>query len=119
VHNVVAIQGIVRLVKSSEREPAVARVEVAQQAWKTARRNEDKKLIISALASIPSSASADVLKPFLAESNFKTEACLAAVSLAEALVRTDKPAAKALAQAVKDANPSAEVARKADAVLKK
>jgi hypothetical protein len=60
VQNVVAIQGIARLVKSSEHESAAARVETAQEAWKAARRNEDKKLLISALASIPSAASADV-----------------------------------------------------------
>jgi HEAT repeat protein len=119
VHNVVAIQGIVRLVKSSEHESAAARVETAQEAWKSARRNEDKKLLISALASIPSAASANALNPLLTDPNFKTEACLAAVALAESLVKTDKPAAKALAQAVKDANPSAEVVRKADALLKK
>jgi HEAT repeat protein len=119
VHNVLAIQGIARLVKSSEHESAAARVETAQEAWKAARRNEDKKLLISALASIPSAASAEFLKPLLTDPNFKTEASLAAVSLAETLVKTDKPAAKALAQAVKDANPSSDVARRADAVLKK
>jgi hypothetical protein len=116
---VVAIQGIVRLVKSSEHESAAARVETAQEAWKSARRNEEKKLLISALASIPSAASANALNPLLTDPNFKTEACLAAVALAESLVKTDKPAAIALAQAVKDANPSAEVVRKADALLKK
>jgi len=119
VHNVVAVQGIVRLVKSSDHEPATTRLETAREAWKAARRNEEKKLIISAVASIPVAASADTLRPMLNDANFKTEACIAAVSLAEALVKTDKTAAQALAQSVKDANPSAEVVRKADAVLKK
>jgi HEAT repeat protein len=119
VENVVAIQGIVRLVKASEHEPVAARLEVAQEAWKAARRSEEKKLIISALASIPSAASAEFLKPLLTQGDFKNEACLAAVALAESLVKSDKPAAKALAQAVKDANPSADAAKKADALLKR
>jgi hypothetical protein len=41
------------------------------------------------------------------------------VSLAEALRRTDRPAARALAQAVKDAAISDEITRKADAILRR
>jgi len=119
VHNVLALQGVVRLVKSSDHEPIADRLVAAQSAWTAAKRNEEKKLVLSALSSIPSAKSAETIKPLLNDPNFKSEAGIAAVTLAEGLLKTDKPAAKALAQSVKDANPSAETVRKADAVLKK
>jgi HEAT repeat protein len=119
VHNVLALQGVVRLVKSSDHEPAAARLDAAQAAWSAARRNEEKKLVLSAVASIPLAASAEFIKPLLKDPNFKSEAGLAGMALAEGLLKTDKPAAKALAQAVKDASPSAETGGKADAILKK
>ena len=119
VHNVLALQGVVRLVKSSDREPAAARLDAAQAAWTAAKRSEEKKLVLSAVASIPLAKSAEIIKPLLNDVNFKTEAGLAGVTLAEGLLKSDKPAAKALAQAVKDANPSGETASKADAILKR
>lgn len=119
VYNVLAIQAIARLVKSSEQEPAAARLKVALAAMNKATRDEEKKLLLSALASIPDSKAGEELKPFLSVPNYQKEAGLAAVSLAETLRKTDKPAAKDLAQAVKSAGISDEISRRADAVLKK
>jgi HEAT repeat protein len=119
VHNVLAIQGVTRLVKVSEKEPAAARLDAALAAMNAARRDEEKKLVLSALASVPHAKAAEAIKPFLNDPNLKTEAGLAGATLAQALVKTDKPAARDLAQALKDANLSAETSRKADAILKK
>ena len=119
VHNVLAVQGVVRLIKSSDREPAPARLAAAQGAWAAAKRTEEKKQVLSALASIPLAKSAEIIRPLLGDANFKTEAGLAGVALADALLKADKPAAKSLAQAIKDAGISDEISRNADAVLKK
>jgi hypothetical protein len=119
VHNVLAIQGVVRLVEASDREPGATRLDAAQAAWAAAKRSEEKKLVLSAVASIPLAKSAEIIKPLLNDPNFKAEAGLAGLTLAEGLLKIDKPAAKALAQAVKDANVSGEAASKADAILKK
>jgi hypothetical protein len=51
--------------------------------------------------------------------NYQEEAGLAAVTLAEALRKTDKPAAKDLAEAVKKAAVSDEATRRANALLRK
>ena len=119
VHNVLAVQAVARLVKSSDKEPAAVRLKAALAALNLAARDEEKKLVLSALASVPDKAAGEALKPFLSVPKYQQEAGLAAVTLAEALRKTDKPAAKDLAQAVKNAAVSDEVTRRADAVLKK
>src|SRR5262249_33869257 len=62
VHSVLAIQGVVRLVKGSEREPSAARVDAAQAALKACMRDQDKKLVVSAFAAVPSAKAADAIK---------------------------------------------------------
>jgi HEAT repeat protein len=119
VHNVLAIQAVARLVKSSDKEPAAVRLKAALSAMNLASRDEEKKLVLSSLAFIADSKAGEALKPFLGVPQYQQEVGLAAVTLAESLRKTDKPAAKDLAQAVKNAAISEEITRKADAILKK
>jgi HEAT repeat protein len=119
VHNVLAVQAVARLVKSSEQEPAANRLKAALAAMKAAKRDEDKKLLLSALASVPDKAAGEAIKPYLSEPKYQQEAGLAGVTLAEALRKTDKPAAKDLAQAIKNASISEDLTRRAVAILKR
>lgn len=119
VHSVLAIQGVARLVKSSDKEPAPARLNAAFAAMKAATRDEEKKLLLSALASVPDKKAADAIKLHLAVPKFQKEAGLAAMNLAESLPGPDQPIAKDLAQAVKDAGLSDDLTRRADAILKR
>jgi HEAT repeat protein len=114
---VLAMQGIVRLVKSVETASADQRVELALSALEAARRPEEKKLALSALASVPHRKAAAAIKPLLGDPQLKDEACLAGVTLAEALVRSDKPTAKDLATAIKGATENKDLLRRADRVL--
>ena len=117
VHCVLAIQGVARLVKSADKEPAAARVDAALAAMKMAPRDEEKKLLLSALASVPDKRAADAIRPYLSDPKFQKEAGLAAMTLAEAMRRSDRPTARELAQAVKDAGLSDGLNRRADAIL--
>jgi HEAT repeat protein len=119
VHNVLAAQGIARLVKSSDNVPAALRLKTAIAALHAAARDEDKKLVLSALASIPDRSAGEAIKPFLSITNYQQEAGLAAMTLAETLRKTDKPAARDLAEAVKKAAVSDVATRRADALLKR
>lgn len=114
---VLALQGVVRLVKSVDTESADKRVALANEAMTAARRIEEKKLVLSAYASIPNRRAAAALKPFLNDPELKKEACAAATSLAEALVRPDKRNAQDLANAVKAATTDAGLVRRVDRVL--
>jgi hypothetical protein len=119
VHSVLAIQGIARLVKSSDKEPAAARVDAALAAMKAAPRDEEKKLLLSALASVPDRKAAEAIRSYLSDPKLQQEAGLAALNLAESLRKPDRPVAKELAQAVKQAGLSDDLTRRADAILKK
>ena len=117
VHCVLAVQAVARLVKSADKEPAAARVDAALAAMKIAPRDEEKKLVLSALASVPDKRAAEAIRPYLSDPKLQREAGLAALSLAEALRRSDRSAARELAQAVKDAGLSDDLNRRADAIL--
>ena len=118
-HSVLAIQAIARLVQSSEKEPAANRLEAAQGAMKAAGRDEEKKLLLSAFASVPDAKAAEAIKPFLNNPGLKNEAGLAAMALAESLPKGNRALARSLAQAVKEAGVSAEITQRADALLNK
>ena len=119
VHNVLAVQAIARLVKSSDKEPPALRVTTAVGALHAATRDEEKKLMLTALASVPDRSAGEAIKPFLSTANYQQEAGLAAMTLAETLRKTDKSAARDLAEAVKQAAVSDAATRRADALLKK
>jgi len=118
VHNVLAIQGVVRLVKASDQESANTRLIATLDALKASRRDEEKQLVLSTLASVPSAKSAEAIKTFLNDPKFRIVAGMAGVTLAGELIKTDKAAATDLAQAVKEANVSETATRKAEALLK-
>jgi HEAT repeat protein len=119
VHNALVVQAVARLVKSSEQEPAANRLKAALAAMKAARRDEDKKLLLSALASVPDKAAGEAIKLYLSDPKYQQEAGLAAVTLADSLRRTDRPAARDLAQAIKNASISEDLTRRADAILRR
>jgi len=119
VHSVLAIQAIARLVRSSETESPAARVEAALAAMKAAPRDEERKLLLSALGSVPDRKAAEAIKPYLSDPKFQKEAGLAALNLAESLRKPDRSLARELAQAVKDAALSEDLTRRADAILKR
>jgi hypothetical protein len=119
VHNALAVQAVARLVKSSEKEPAADRLKAALAAMNAAARDEEKKLVLSAVASVTDKSAGEAIKPFLSAPKYQKEAGLAALNLAEALRKPDRRAAKDLAQAVKDAGISDDLNRRADAILKK
>ncbi len=71
VHSVLAIEGVARLVKSSDKEPADARLDAALEAMKVARRDQDKTLLLSALASVHDRKAAEAIKPYLTVPKFQ------------------------------------------------
>lgn len=119
LHSVLAIQAIARLVKSSDTEAPAARVDAALAAMRAAPRDEERKLLLSALGSVPDRKAADAIKSYLSDPKFQKEAGLAALNLADSLRKPDRPLARELAQAVKDAALSEALTRRADAILKR
>jgi hypothetical protein len=82
-----------------------------------ARRIEEKRQAIAALATLPCDRSANRLLELVKDESLKTEAALAAVNLAGARLRTNRQAAQELAQKILDLNVSADINDQAKAVL--
>lgn len=112
-----ALQAIVQLVKSSENASAESLADTALAALRATRQDEEKKIVISSFGFVPHPKAIETLKPLLTDPKYKTEAGQAGVALAELMFRTDKTAAKGLAQAVKDAEISTEITRRANRIL--
>jgi len=117
VHHVLAIEAIARLVTDCDAESKANRAEAGLAALAAATGPEEKKQILPALGSVPVTKEVPVIKPILTDPDLKTEAGLAAMTIAEGLAKNDKAAAKELAQAVKDAAPSPEIVQRAEAIL--
>jgi len=113
------IEAVARLVTDSTETPKAARAEAAIAALAASKRPEEKKRVLSALATVPDAKAAAAIKPLLNDPDLRAEADLAGATLAEALVATDKAAAKDLAQAIQAANPSEAISRRAEAILNK
>ena len=100
--HVLALQGIARLVKSSEPEPPESRVEAARQRWNPSAAMTRRRCCCYRPWARAHVKAAGPIKPLLADPNLEKEAGAAAMALAEPLRRTDRKTARDLAQAVKD-----------------
>lgn len=113
---VLALQGVCRLVKTSESVEPQSRV-AAAAALKAATRPQEKTQAVSALASVGHRSAADALIPLLADAEIGKDAAQGAMTLADKLWRPDRNTAKRLAESVKKANPSPELVKKAEDLL--
>jgi HEAT repeat protein len=114
-----ALQGLARLIESSDTEAPQSRLDAALSALKVSVKPDDKKQLLMALGSVPLPKAADPILEALNDAGLKNEAGVAGAALAEALVSVDKTAAQQLARKVKEANISREINRKADGVLRR
>ncbi|OHB66571.1 MAG: hypothetical protein A2Y76_13840 [Planctomycetes bacterium RBG_13_60_9] len=82
-----------------------------------ARRIEEKRLAVAALATLPCERSVNRLLELVKDESLKSEAAMAAVNLAGAMLRTDRQAAQELARKILDLNVSADINNQANAVM--
>jgi hypothetical protein len=116
-HHVLAIRGAIRLIKDSDSAPVNDRTALCFKAFEQARRDEEKKLAISAMGSIPNEEVARKLLELTKDLNLKAEAGLGAVELAGTMLRMNRQAARDLAQKIRDLNISDEINRRADRII--
>ena len=117
-HHVLAIRAAVRLIKAGTDAPLSDRADLCFSALASARRDEEKKQVISAMGTVPDKKVAERLMELVKSEGLKIEAGLAAVELAGNMARTDRQAAQDLAQKVRELNLSNEINRRADEMMK-
>jgi HEAT repeat protein len=117
-HYVLAVRGALRLIVTSDSAPLDERVALCLRAFDIARRDDEKRPVIAAMGALPSPKLAEHLLALAKDGSFKTEAALAAVELAGNMLRSDREAARDLAQKIRDLNVSNDVNNRAEAVLR-
>ena len=99
VHRVLALRGCVRLLGLSDRK-AGQKLKIFAELMKTAKRGQDRRLVLSGIAGVADPAAVGAVRPYLRDAEVKDEAELALLAIARA-IRTSHPAqAKAAAQAL-------------------
>lgn len=116
-HYALATRGALRLISASDSVAADERTGLCLRLLEQARRDEEKRQAIATLGSLPSRKAADRLLELAQSETFRSEAGSAALECAAGLLRTDRQAARELAQKVRDMNISDNVNRRADAVI--
>jgi hypothetical protein len=117
-HYVLAMRGALRLIVTTDSAPLDDRVALCFRAFDSSRRDDEKRQVIAVMGSLPSPKVAERLLTLAKEGDFKAEAALAAVELAGGMLRTDRQAARDLAQKIRDLNVSDDVNRRAEAVMR-
>jgi len=117
-HYVLALRGALRLIGTSDSVPLDQRVSLCFQAFDLARRDDEKRQAISVMGSLPSPKVAERLLSLAQEEGLKVEAGLAAVELAGRSLRSDRQAARTLAEKIRALDISEQVNRRADAIIR-
>jgi HEAT repeat protein len=104
--------------------PEPQRLEMCRQAASLVQRDDEKKLLLSALADINSPGALALIQPFLGDSSIREEACTAAVNLAEKILKGGGAAQAApqlidTLQKVAQATANSDVANRVKALLEK
>ena len=100
------------------------RLQMCRQATGVIQRDDEKKLLLGTLSNIESPEAIEVILPYLNDSGVQQEAGLAAVTIAEKLLRGRGPwkyATEVVAplEKVAQATKNAEVAKRAKTLLRK
>ncbi|MGB9601951.1 MAG: hypothetical protein ACPMAG_04090, partial [Limisphaerales bacterium] len=103
-------------VKNAENGDVKTRADALLAVLKSARSDDDKKLVISAMATVPEQRIATTLKSLIGDEKFKQEAAQAGIAVAEALSKTDKATARELAAAIRDAKINDELNKRASRI---
>jgi HEAT repeat protein len=113
---VLATRAALNLVTAIKTAPVEEREAVCLAAFDNARRNEEKRLAVAAMAQVPTPKIVERLLGLAQEGELRTEAGLAALGVAELMLRTEPSAARDLAAKIRALNLSEEVNRRADGV---
>jgi len=109
-HKVLALRGYVRLVGLTD-APEAERSAMYREAMASATRPQEKRLVLSALATAPSVATLEIAQAQIATAELKDEAALATATIATRIVAAYPNEAAAAAEAVL-ANSTNKTARK-------
>jgi HEAT repeat protein len=96
IHRLLALRGFVRsLALPAEGHPVEKTLEMCRRAMSQARGSAEQKLLLSGLANVSDPEALSMVEPFLQVEPVKTEAGIAAIKIAGAIMQTHRKQAKA------------------------
>jgi HEAT repeat protein len=96
IHRLLALRGFVRsLALPAEGHPVEKTLEMCRRAMSQARGSAEQKLLLSGLANVSNPEALSMVEPFLQVEPVKTEAGIAAIKIAGAIMQTHRKQAKA------------------------
>jgi HEAT repeat protein len=112
---VLALRGYIRLATQQAAPPAKL-VESLKDALALATRDDEKRLVLSALGNIPSGESLALVALYVDNQTLAEEACLAAVAIAEKIAQTSPAQVTEIMQQVAKRTANKELAARASAL---
>ncbi len=109
---ILALRGYIRLLPL-QNIPAAAKVTALQQAFRAAGRDEERRLVLASLGTVLAPEALVAVGACLDSPNLKAEAALAAVALAENLVKTHPAQVAEVMQKVVKSGGNADVLKRA------
>ena len=110
------MRGYIRLARQMDLPPD-RRLAMCEEAFRTARRDDEKKLALAVLVRIPSTATLQLAASCLDQAGLKEDAAKTAVAIAEKIVRSEPRAVAAAMQQVLQAGPSGKQTSRAKSLL--
>ncbi len=113
-----ALRGYIRIVRQMG-IPADRKAAMCEEALQAAQRDEERKLIVKALANVPSARSLSLVAGQLASPALKDESIAATIAIAEKIVAGEPAAVADAMRKVLQAGPRGETAVRAKALLQR
>lgn len=116
VHAVLALRGAVRLARNAKDRPAADRLKLLKDVIALAKRTDEKKQAIAAMAEVPSAQSLETLQGYLSDPALKNDAAMAALRGAKEMGPIYRKAAMATLAQVKDLKLGGDIDKQIDSV---
>jgi HEAT repeat protein len=114
---VLALRGFVRLVPQQD-APDAKKLDALKDAMALADRNEEKRLVLSALGDVPTVDALTLVASYLDHPELKEEACLAAVAIAEKIASSHGAEVAAAMGQVANATANKKLAAQAQTIAR-
>ncbi len=112
-----ALRGFIRLVGLDEALSSAARLRKYQDAMKLASEVNERKLILSGLANVPTVEALNTIKPFLDDDSLKLEAQVAAVAIGPAVQKANPELVLAVMQKIAAEGANDELKQQAQKLI--
>ena len=116
-HRVLALRAYVRVVSLPSDRPVDRTIQMLQDAMAVARRPDDKKFVLAALADVPHRLALEIAESALGDATLKAEAAVAVVKLARQLAASCRDDAAAALRKVLETAQDENLRREARGVL--